>query len=339
MDSLTENQTTYSTVSPCTKDICEEVSSYVLRVVLFSNELCKRLSAEKSVYYPTYISKKNINGKVVAQTRPKIPGYAFVSATEEEAKRIAADIDGVYLAFNKNEILGNGVKTYMKVSADEMKRLRSIIDCVDGETQLFDPRDIDLSEGDRIRIVGGRFDGREGILISQQGKDGGTVFLEIADCLMARQMEISPEYIKIISFAKKGKHQYEKLRAIRRRINAVMDNYTSGRDIPAKDTSALNYFLNRYGDVEVSTTKQIIDYRLTCLTVYMLLQQDETQKAQQLFESLCSMEEDLTKQKQIAVRNVEVQSKQRHIDFLRAGLDIISKAKAQRKVALAGFRS
>lgn len=50
-------------------------TSYVVRVIAFSKELCRKLQTNPSVYYPTYVSKYTVKDKVIMQEKPKIPGY------------------------------------------------------------------------------------------------------------------------------------------------------------------------------------------------------------------------------------------------------------------------
>lgn len=308
--------------------------SYVLRVVTFSKDLCRMLQSNPDVYYPTYVAKYIVKGKAIMQERPKIPGYAFIKTDDEQyAINYANSISGIFLASNIETTSGRKERIFMKTREKEMEDLKKVVDQTDGETQIYDPKDIDLSEGDKIKILGGPFDGQEGFVVSQNGKDNGIVYLQIADSIFTRPVGVAPETIRIIEFAKGTKHQYKKIANIRARIKKSTDNYIVGKNLSAKETDAYNYFLNRYSEVSVNSVKMQIDFSLTKLQIYMLLSQEESQEASDTRSDLSRLVQELEAQKTMAVSKAKAEAIQKHIDAIQAGLASLSEAQALRRAA------
>ncbi len=104
-------------------------------------------------------------------------------------------------------------------------------------------------------IVGGPFQGLEGILISQQGSDGGRVAVNIANQLLAVTYQIEPRYIKVLRFAKGNKHVYDRLDAFAKRLDKAIAEHTATGTLSLSSTAALGYFIDRFGTAEIPGPK------------------------------------------------------------------------------------
>ena len=133
------------------------------------------------------------------------------------------------------------------------------------------PTEIDLEKGDKVRIVGGPYDGIEGILESQKGKDGGTVYVHILNFLATRTTEIRPEFIQIIEFAKSGKHMYKKFDSFMTRGHRCVVSHIKGEKISARDNSYLNVFVHRFSDLQTPTVNMTAKLHLFLFIAYTCL--------------------------------------------------------------------
>lgn len=304
---------------------------YVCRVARFSNSLNSQLQANPDVFYPVSYAEQTVKGKTSIVYRPKINGYAFIKASLSDAKAFINTLDGVFIQKRRADNgLWNEESGYVVVPDDEMSRFIDIVNRIDNEMHLYDPREIDLVEGDRIRLVGGRFDGYEGVLVAQRGKDGGDVYLKIASDLYAHTIEVVPENIRVIEFAKSNGHVYDKLRSVGRRIAEATRIFASGRDLSAKQCSSLAFFLTRYADVELPTVNLKIDFMLNRLAVSVLLQH-ENGRIEHFRKDLDNLVEMLTEQMKAAGRSKEKEAKQKQIETIRQGLHNIDEAIATRE--------
>lgn len=116
------------------------------------------------------------------------------------------------------------------------------------------PTEIDLEKGDRVRIVGGDYDGIEGILESQKGKDGGIIFVHIQDFIATKTTEIRPEYIQILEFAKSGKHMYKKFDSFMVRGERCVNSLLRGEGITSRDREYFKLFTMRFEHLVTPTT-------------------------------------------------------------------------------------
>ncbi len=133
------------------------------------------------------------------------------------------------------------------------------------------PTEIDLEKGDKVRIVGGPYDGVEGILESQKGKDGGTVYVHILNFLATRTTEIRPEFIQIIEFAKSGKHMYKKFDSFMTRGHRCVVSHAKGEKITPRDGSYLNVFIHRFSELKTPTVNMTAKLHLFLFIAYTCL--------------------------------------------------------------------
>ena len=133
------------------------------------------------------------------------------------------------------------------------------------------PTEIDLEKGDKVKIVGGPYDGVEGILESQKGKDGGTVYVHILNFLATRTTEIRPEFIQILEFAKSGKHMYKKFDSFMTRGHRCVVAHAKGEKISTRDSSYLNVFIRRFSDLKTPTVNMTAKLHLFLFIAYTCL--------------------------------------------------------------------
>ena len=133
------------------------------------------------------------------------------------------------------------------------------------------PTEIDLEKGDKVKIIGGPYDGVEGILESQKGKDGGTVYVHILNFIATRTTEIRPEFIQILEFAKSGKHMYKKFDSFMTRGHRCVLSYAHGEKISARDNSYLNVFIRRFAELKTPTVNMTAKLHLFLFIAYTCL--------------------------------------------------------------------
>lgn len=96
-------------------------------------------------------------------------------------------------------------KQIITISDEEMAPFIRICEEMADEIIYFTPEEVDLSKGDRVRIIGGTFDGMEGHFIKVTGKRNRRFVVTIPQMLMASTANIEPKFIKIIEKAAKKK--------------------------------------------------------------------------------------------------------------------------------------
>lgn len=144
---------------------------------------------------------------------------------------------------------------YLTVADHDMERFQALATMLCHRVPCYSPGEIDLEKGDYVGIVGGPFQGLEGILISQQGSDGGRVAVNIANQLLAVTYQIEPRYIKVLRFAKGNKHVYDRLDAFAKRLDKAIAEHNATGTITLASTAALGYFLDRFGNAHIPGVK------------------------------------------------------------------------------------
>ncbi|MCF0198833.1 MAG: hypothetical protein HUK02_05840 [Bacteroidaceae bacterium] len=132
------------------------------------------------------------------------------------------------------------------VSEYEMDMFRRTVEAYkDGQLPVIAPADQKLVEGDVVRIMGGAFNGVEGVLVAQQGKKGGCVQVSISYLCTVTTMHIEPECLQILSFSKNNKHLYQQLDSYAQQIDLVLTGQA--------DRQSLELCTRRYSEVKMDS--------------------------------------------------------------------------------------
>ncbi len=148
---------------------------------------------------PYFIPKKyavrTYFGKTRRELVPLISNLVFVHATHKEVDEFQRMRP--YLGFAT--ILSEGSKKPMVVPERQMESFIKLT--LDNENDLtyFKPDEISLSQGDYVKMIGGKFDGVVGQLVRVQGKRSKHLVVTIPGVMSAATMCIEPEYIQKIS--------------------------------------------------------------------------------------------------------------------------------------------
>lgn len=119
----------------------------------------------------------------------------------------------------------------LSIPDHQMRMFIHTVNAYQHDIPFLRPDEVDLTKGDRVRIIGGEFDGVEGVLLTQQGKDGGRVLVSVSDVLCVPTLEIQPQYIEVLEFAKDGKHLYKKFESFILKVRPAL------KDVLAKANS------------------------------------------------------------------------------------------------------
>ena len=80
-----------------------------------------------------------------------------------------------------------------------MDDFRSACDIAGDEVRFFLPEELELEKGTRVRIHGGPFEGREGVLLRVKGKRSKSLVVSIEGFISAVVADVSPEFIEKLS--------------------------------------------------------------------------------------------------------------------------------------------
>ncbi len=145
------------------------------------------------IFFPTVQSDSTLHGKKVITERPLIPNTIFVYSSFTVINTIKKLNSFITYSYTKD---GNSYKI-LHVPEQEMERFIDAATKMKTDIHYFRPDEVELKKGDRVLIVGGIFDGQEGILLKAKGR-AKRMFLINFEMLGALGTHIAPEYVRVI---------------------------------------------------------------------------------------------------------------------------------------------
>lgn len=173
---------------------------YVIGSLSRQNELKIRdaLRAEgRECFVPLRYEISQSRGKVQRRVRrlvPAVAGLVFLKGELEELKE--------FLYYRKERVFlrkstYSNREEYLKVSDHDMENFIAVTEKAGEHITYFDPSEIQLRPGDRIRVNGGMFDGREGVIMRVKGKRRKQLVVSIPGILIA-SVEMEPDLVEVI---------------------------------------------------------------------------------------------------------------------------------------------
>ena len=140
----------------------------------------------------TYVVKTH-RGQKHRTLVPAVSRLLFVKGTLEEVKDYIQNAH--YVVFIRKSTFSNK-EEYLTVPTKAMEDFIAVTENHEEHVTYFRPEEISLQEGDKIRVKGGIYDGREGIIMRIKGKRNRHLVVQIPGILIAA-IELSPEMIEL----------------------------------------------------------------------------------------------------------------------------------------------
>lgn len=125
---------------------------------------------------------------------PAIPGLMFAKGRLEELKEYIQD-HSHYPVYLRKSTFSNK-EDYLTVRTKEMEEFIAVTEDHEAHITYFRPEEINLQAGDRIRVKGGLYDGKEGIVMRIKGKRNKHLVVQIPGMLVAA-IEMAPELVEM----------------------------------------------------------------------------------------------------------------------------------------------
>lgn len=176
----------------------KEVRWYVIGSVTRRRELKIRDELrrdEHECFVPLQYEVRKVGGQRRRIMVPAVPGLIFLRGTLEGVKEaIKFRSDGLYIrksTFSNKE-------DYLSVSEHDMRNFIAVSEQAGEKITYYNPDEIHLQVGDKIRVNGGMFDGREGVIMRIKGKRRRQLVVSIPGIVYAA-VELEPELLELIS--------------------------------------------------------------------------------------------------------------------------------------------
>ena len=131
-------------------------------------------------------------GKKVRTLVPVIRNLVFVHARPSDVQRVKSQI--TYLQYITDTRSGQKII----IPDHEMQRFIAVAGTYNDHLLYFQPEELNLSKGTRVRITGGDFAGQEGIFLKVKGARDRRVVIEIQGGIAVAMATIHPDLIEVI---------------------------------------------------------------------------------------------------------------------------------------------
>ena len=144
-------------------------------------------------YCPMAATDTTIQGKKVIVERPLIPNTVFAYAPFRQLNSLKNLHPFITYCYKKVD----GKFKILQVPTREMELFIDSSTKMKNDITYYHPDEVELKRGDRVKIVGGLFDGYEGTLLKAKGR-AKRMFLINFEMLGALGTHIEPQYIRVI---------------------------------------------------------------------------------------------------------------------------------------------
>lgn len=172
-----------------------EVLWYAMRVP-YRNELKVQLKLQEKGIETFIPKRKKIvkkRGKTSYELLPAVNNLIFVHSSLSVIKGLKQEILNLQYLVNKSE--GESIK--IVVRDNEMQNFIKTVESLEEATYLS-PEEINIEKGTKVRIIGGNFDGVEGIFVKVKGKRNKKVVVILDKLLAVVIAEVDPDLIEVI---------------------------------------------------------------------------------------------------------------------------------------------
>ena len=131
-------------------------------------------------------------GKKVRALVPVIHNLVFVHARSSELKRVKSQV--TYLQYITDTRSGQKII----IPDNDMQRFIAVAGTYDDHLLYFQPDELNLSKGTKVRIIGGDFEGQEGVFLKVKGARDRRVVVEVQGIIAVAMATIHPDLIEVI---------------------------------------------------------------------------------------------------------------------------------------------
>ena len=131
-------------------------------------------------------------GRKVRVLVPVVHNLLFVHARPADVKRVKSKV--TYLQYITDTRSGQKII----IPDNEMQRFIAVAGTYNDHLMYFQPDELNLSKGTKVRIIGGDFEGQEGIFQKVKGARDRRVVIEIQGVIAVAMATIHPDLIEVI---------------------------------------------------------------------------------------------------------------------------------------------
>lgn len=173
---------------------------YVLKTIFSRETKVKQLLEKKNIktFIPMQYKIRQKEGKKIKVLEPAIRDLIFVYAQKTDIEQFKKELSINYGFEAYFLTRKNGLKRVIEtVPEKQMHDFITVANQMQGNALYFHPEELELNKGTKVRVIGGYFDGIEGVLLKVKGKRCKRIIIEIPGVAIATSY-IEPDLIEVI---------------------------------------------------------------------------------------------------------------------------------------------
>lgn len=210
------------------------------------------------LFAPTYIVRKEKDGKYVLKYAKLTFHYVFVKGRFEDIKHLCAENNGFSFVLNRSS-----EDRYAIISDQDMQNFKNIARAYENCLPYYPLDEIDLEDGDVVEVVNGDFPGLVGTFMPKPKSKSGNVVLMVYNNVGTIAYNIHVSDVRVIEFAKNSTRANDQIDAIVSHLLKALKHFYNHEIIPKPLLAKLSLFCMRMGVVKIGTRK--LDAKLQAL--------------------------------------------------------------------------
>lgn len=194
------------------------------------------------LFAPTFFVPVTKNGRKEIKRKPLVFHYVFINGDLPVVKDFCTKRFGFSFVISNQ---GNGKKEYAILSDKAMENFRKIALFYSNSLPFYPLDNVDLEDGDLVRVVEGPFAGLEGYFFPKAKSAYGRIVLQIAKNIGTAVFDVSTKYIQIIQFSRNSKAKYHVLERFIPKFNQIEKKAKEGTPLDEGDVATLALFIRR----------------------------------------------------------------------------------------------
>lgn len=174
----------------------EDSRWFVMRAYKNENKAEEVLGCENGLPYfiPKQYAVRVYHGKKTRRLVPVIPGLVFVHASQSAISDFKKRHNFLQFVMRTRNAAD---KNYLVVPDRQMADFMKVAGQYEENVTYYNPDELHLEKGTRVRILGGPFDGVEGIFMKVQGGRARRLVVQIPNTLAA-VVSVAPDLVEVI---------------------------------------------------------------------------------------------------------------------------------------------
>ncbi len=173
----------------------DEIKWFVMRAYKCESKAEERLSGEGGLefFIPKTYAVRVYHGVKSRRLVPAIPSLVFVHASKRQMVEFKKDNNFLQFIMHRTSERSE----YLSVPDRQMDNFIKVASHPEESLTYFKPEEINLKKGTRIRILGGPFDGVEGIFVKTEGVRNRQVVVTL-EGLMSVAAKVHPDFVEVL---------------------------------------------------------------------------------------------------------------------------------------------